>query len=103
MDSQDGLNPTTDVQNQMALKFAQESGMNIEYSKRYVHSFIHSFVLQALRSRRCLIENNWLYEKAAQVFVDLQKTVAFVVTYSPIIRSVVSLQNSIPPEAFKPL
>ena len=30
------------VQHQMTLKFAQESGMNIEYSKRYIYSLIYS-------------------------------------------------------------
>lgn len=53
-----------DMQNQMVQKFSQESGMNIGYS------------------RLCLQENNWNYQKAAEVFIDLQK------------------KNQIPAEAF---
>jgi nuclear RNA export factor len=61
--------PTTttsqaDIQNQLIHRFSQQSGMNIQYSKL------------------CLQENNWHYDKAAQVFLDLQN------------------KNQIPAEAF---
>ncbi|CAF0720314.1 unnamed protein product [Adineta steineri] len=48
-------NTNDDIQNQMILKFSQESGMNIAYS------------------RLCLQENNWQYDIAAQVFLDAKQ------------------------------
>ncbi|UJR28966.1 hypothetical protein I4U23_010183 [Adineta vaga] len=45
-------NSNGDIENQMVLKFSQESGMNIAYSKL------------------CLQENNWNYDKAAENFLD---------------------------------
>lgn len=62
--SQNIPNNEADVQNQMIHKFSQESGMNANFS------------------RLCLQENNWNYQKAAEVFVDLKK------------------KNQIPAEAF---
>jgi len=47
-------NTNVDIQNLMIHKFSQESGMNIAYSKL------------------CLHENHWNYDKAAEVFLDLQ-------------------------------
>lgn len=43
----------TQIQQQMVTSFMAESGMNLEFS------------------RKCLAENNWEYEKAGQVFLDL--------------------------------
>ncbi|CAF3251827.1 unnamed protein product [Rotaria socialis] len=63
--NQDTPNTNTDKQNQaMIYKFSQESGMNIEYS------------------RLCLEQNNWHYNKAAEVYLDLKN------------------QNKIPADAF---
>jgi len=47
-------NTNVDIQNLMIHKFSQESGMNLAYSQL------------------CLQENNWNYDKAAEVFLDLQ-------------------------------
>ncbi|CAF1618975.1 unnamed protein product [Adineta ricciae] len=49
------LNSHADLENQMVLRFSQESGMNIAYSKL------------------CLQENNWNYDKAAEVFLDAKQ------------------------------
>lgn len=54
----------TQVQQQMVTSFMSESGMNAEFSKK------------------CLAENNWEYEKAGQIFLDLNS------------------KKMIPPEAF---
>ncbi|CAF0839800.1 unnamed protein product [Rotaria sordida] len=52
--NQNNLNTNIDIQNQeMVQKFSRQSGMNIEYS-----------IL-------CLQQNNWNYDKAAEVFLDL--------------------------------
>jgi nuclear RNA export factor len=47
-------NSNADIENQLVIRFSQQSGMNIEYS------------------RLCLKDNNWNYNKAAEVFLDLQ-------------------------------
>ncbi len=59
------VNPgLTDVQQQMVVQFSRDSGMNEEWSGK------------------CLAENEWNYERSAQVFTDLQS------------------KGGIPPEAF---
>ena len=68
--------PLTDIQNQMIVQFSQQSGMNIEHSKSYVHSFLRLTHLHFPCS--CLEQNNWDYTQAATVFLDLQQKV-----YSP--------------------
>ncbi|CAF1350103.1 unnamed protein product [Rotaria sp. Silwood1] len=63
--SSNNTNTNIDIQNQQMIeKFSQQSGMNIEYSTL------------------CLQQNNWNYNKAAEVFLDLQN------------------KNQIPPAAF---
>ncbi|CAF3919959.1 unnamed protein product [Rotaria sp. Silwood2] len=63
--SSNNQNTNVDIKNQeMIQKFSEQSGMNIEYS------------------RLCLQQNNWNYDQAAGVFLDLQN------------------KNEIPPDAF---
>lgn len=76
MESQHGLGLSSDAQNQMIQKFSQQSGMIIEYSKLLVFVFHWQYIdLLYFVIYSCLSQNQWNYDKAAQNFQDLLKTV----------------------------
>lgn len=74
VDNQTGGAPSGDLQNQMIHKFSEQSRMTVEYSKLLVHTPFSSSI-SSVFDCSCLAQNGWNYDKAAQNFQDLVKTV----------------------------